>query len=76
MPRPRDAAERIDERRLFCAGARTGGAETGSGVPGVSPVKKAIGPAIIVVAAVSLLAALLSRLPRPGPPDPIEKLRS
>lgn len=57
-------------------GARTGGAETGQrGFQRVTPVKKAIGPAILVVAAVSLLAALafLGSSPGPAPPTPSEK---
>jgi len=51
-------------------GARTGRAETGQrGFQRMTPVRKALGPAILVVAAASLLAALLFLANAPGP-DP------
>lgn len=54
-------------------GARIGSAETGQrGFQRVTPVKKALGPAILVVAAVSLLAALAFLGSSPGP-APSEK---
>ncbi len=57
-------------------GARTGGADTGQrGFQRVTPVKKALGPAILVVAAVSLIAALafLGSSSGPTPSAPSEK---
>ncbi len=57
-------------------GARTGGAETGQrGFQRVTPVKKALGPVLLVAAAVSLLAALafLGSSPGPSPPASSEK---
>ncbi|HNS54749.1 MAG TPA: peptidoglycan DD-metalloendopeptidase family protein, partial [Syntrophales bacterium] len=54
----------------FMPGARTGRAETGQrGFQRMTPVRKALGPAILVVAAASLLAALLFLANAPGP-DP------
>ena len=57
-------------------GAHTGRAETGQrGLHRVTPAKKALGPAILVVAAVSLLAAFAFLGPSlvPAPPAPSEK---
>lgn len=56
--------------------ARTGAAETGQrGLHRVTPAKKALGPAILVVAAVSLFAALLflGSSPQPDSARPPEK---
>ena len=52
-------------------GARIGSAESGQrGFQRVTPAKKAIGPALLVVAVVSLLAALAFLGSSPGPPPP------
>lgn len=59
--------------------ARTGRAESGQrGFPLVTPVKKAFGPALLVIAGISLIAAFLlfgtSRVAKP--PNPPEQARS
>jgi murein DD-endopeptidase MepM/ murein hydrolase activator NlpD len=55
--------------------ARTGGAESGQrGFPLVTPAKQALGPALLVLAGVSLLAAFffLGTSPAPNSPSPAE----